>query len=400
MAANEEFRSVINWRWFVVFGSFLAFFIADGWSFTFPILFPTLVEEFKESRGITSYVPTLLYGIPMILSNLACSAVPKIGCKTLGIFGGLVICFSLILASISTSLWGLLFSVGVLTSIALVAIYISAYVAVTYWFDDSTRGLATGIAVAGSGLGSVLFPHLMEWLTELYFWRGMVLIMAGVCLHATISGCLYRPPPVPLNFQIEKNQDFALVSPFSQEIAGEESNIALKENQSKEALDFKTILKSSIPQVSLLKHKLFALYCVGNFILYLWVSIPFLYLYDFSVEVLKLPVEQATWLFSVVGLARTLGQIILGLIVDRLKLSPNLVLAISVFVCGKFTIITIIKFTIQTKFKTLFSSSFSLLHSVCNKLCSDLSCCDFFWFIILIYVRSSHDVYGRTDRLR
>lgn len=322
-----------EWRWVVLFGAFLSFFIADGWSYSFPMLFPNLVEEFQASRGVTAYVPTLLYAIPMLLSHLACSAVPRLGCKKLGIFGGFVMCISLILASVSNSLLTLLLSVGILSSVALVAMYISAYVAVTYWFDDSTRGLATGIAVAGSGLGSVLFPHFMEWLMGLYAWRGMVLVVAAVCFNATISGCLYRPFPAQQTTLPHSQHDLNKIEESSPKLLNKQSD-ELPEATIEQPLDCKTILKTSIPKVSLLKERLFTLFCLANFILFLWVSIPYLYIYDWAVEVIKLPPDHATWVLSTIGVARTVGQILIGLLVDRSRVSPNLVLAVSVFLCG------------------------------------------------------------------
>lgn len=36
-----------GWGWIVVLGSFLAFFIADGWAYSFGIFFIELQEQFE-----------------------------------------------------------------------------------------------------------------------------------------------------------------------------------------------------------------------------------------------------------------------------------------------------------------------------------------------------------------
>lgn len=316
-----------HWGWVVVLGSFLAFLIADGWSYSFGMLYPELINEFGESKGITAYVPTLLYGIPMILSPLACSALEQFGCKTLGIFGGIVFSISLVLASVSSSFWAACLSIGFLTSVGLASIYISAYVAVTYWFDDSSRGLATGIAVAGSGIGSIVFPFLIDFLMTDYLWRGTVLILAAISLHSVISGFLYRPFPV-------LNKDGAL-----QNVPSVETSEMNSESQKLILKPFKVlhnVILGSLPDCSLLRNVVFCMYCFANFVLYLWVSIPYLYIYDWAIDEAGLESDKAAWLLSVIGISRTFGQVVIGSICDRKWLSPNLLLGLCISITGEF----------------------------------------------------------------
>lgn len=55
------------------------------------------------------------------------------------------------------------------------------------------RAIATGIATSGSGLGVIVYPYLTESLISLYDWRNTLLIIAGLCLNATVCGALFRP---------------------------------------------------------------------------------------------------------------------------------------------------------------------------------------------------------------
>ena len=68
---------------------------------------------------------------------------------------------------------------------------------VTCYFEKY-RSLATGIAVAGSGLGTFIFAPFIDYLIWEYGgWRGAVLILAGLVFNTAIMGALFRPLEKP-----------------------------------------------------------------------------------------------------------------------------------------------------------------------------------------------------------
>jgi len=70
--------------------------------------------------------------------------------------------------------------------------YLPSIVVVGYYFDER-RALATGIAVCGSSVGTLVFAPVMSSLLSLYGWRGANLVIAGVILNGLICGAVYRP---------------------------------------------------------------------------------------------------------------------------------------------------------------------------------------------------------------
>lgn len=72
--------------------------------------------------------------------------------------------------------------------------YCPAIIIVTVYFEKR-RALATGIAVAGAGVGTLIFPPLTAYLMETYTWRGTFFIYAGIILNCVVCGALFRPPP-------------------------------------------------------------------------------------------------------------------------------------------------------------------------------------------------------------
>lgn len=82
----------------------------------------------------------------------------------------------------------ILYSLG----IGICLFFISSIVAVGLYFTKK-RAIATGIATSGSGLGVIIYPYLTESLFTIYDWRNTLLIIAGLCLNATVCGALFRP---------------------------------------------------------------------------------------------------------------------------------------------------------------------------------------------------------------
>ena len=58
-------------------------------------------------------------------------------------------------------------------------------------FPETMRGLATGFLMTGGGAGLFLIPPFLEWIIDIYGWRGAYIILAGlslnwICTAATI----------------------------------------------------------------------------------------------------------------------------------------------------------------------------------------------------------------------
>ena len=289
-----------GWGWMVVLGSFVSFLIADGWSYSFGVLFPSIVEYFDESRGETSLIGTLLYATPMIVSPLACALVAAYGCRPVCVCGGVLTGMSLAIASIAQSVVGLSVIVGLLSGVGLALVYVSSLFVVTIYFERR-RGLAIGLAVTGSAIGALAFPPLIEWLDETYAWRGSLLVAGGICLHIAVAGMLYQPLSVSVR-------------------GSDVSSTTCMSCFRRLATEFRQILVSMWSRAVLTSCP-FWIFCVASFILFLWVSIPFLYIVDLAVLMKGVTKAMAAFLLSFAGGGRVIGQIGFGIIGDIQQVS-------------------------------------------------------------------------------
>ncbi|XP_049289443.1 uncharacterized protein LOC125767142 isoform X2 [Anopheles funestus] len=68
----------------------------------------------------------------------------------------------------------------------------AAFVALNHYFAKK-RGQAVGLSMAGTALGMLIMPQLVRILLELYGFRGAVLVLSGLALHATVGAMLLQP---------------------------------------------------------------------------------------------------------------------------------------------------------------------------------------------------------------
>lgn len=74
-------------------------------------------------------------------------------------------------------------------------IYLPAIVSVTCYFEKY-RSVATGIAVCGSGFGTVIFAPLIKMSIEHFKSEGTLMLIAACVLSCVLYGALLRPVPV------------------------------------------------------------------------------------------------------------------------------------------------------------------------------------------------------------
>lgn len=83
---------------------------------------------------------------------------------------------------------------------------------------------------------------------------------------------------------------------------------------------------------SILKHPLYLLFALSNFILYFWYDVPYIFVADRAIE-FGMEESKASFLISVLGIVNTFGQIFYGFIGD-LEVNLSLLYGFSLMACG------------------------------------------------------------------
>ncbi|XP_046586395.1 monocarboxylate transporter 5 isoform X1 [Neodiprion lecontei] len=185
-----------GWGWVIVFASFMIHVITDGVTYSFGLFYIAFLDYFEEGKGKTSWIASLLVGITYCSGPISSSFVNKYGCRTVTIAGTILASTSLLASVFAQNILTLYFTIGIGTGIGFGLIYLPAIVSVTCYFEKY-RSLATGIAVCGSGLGTLVFAPLTGLLITTYGWRGATLIISALVLNCIILGVLIRPLEAP-----------------------------------------------------------------------------------------------------------------------------------------------------------------------------------------------------------
>jgi MFS family permease len=191
MASNfvHRLRTWSSKQIFIVSAAFLVYVLADGTTFSFGLYVDELINEYSTSKSKTalsiSIIAALTQSIPLLLSPLVCWWTTKFGASTASLFGCIVSASGYFLPFIfqfNKTLWIPAVGYGCLLSVGLAFCYVPAYLTLPFYFEED-RGLATGLAVSGSGVGQVALAIIVKACIIQFGWRGASLITGNENLY-------------------------------------------------------------------------------------------------------------------------------------------------------------------------------------------------------------------------
>ncbi|XP_070491773.1 monocarboxylate transporter 5 [Chironomus tepperi] len=181
-----------GWGWYVVFASFMIHIVTDGVTYTLGIFYVEWLEYFHSGKAETSWIASILVGVTLCSGPISSGFVNKYGCRAVTIAGTIIAGVCLLLSVFAKNVFTLYITIGFGVGFGFGMIYLPAIVSVTMYFER-LRSLATGIAVCGSGFGTVIFAPLTQFLIARYQWQGTLIFIAFVTFCCAIFGWMFRP---------------------------------------------------------------------------------------------------------------------------------------------------------------------------------------------------------------
>src|SRR6202166_3371789 len=173
--------------WFVVAGAFAVTFVGFGCAYTFSAFVESLQHDFGASRGSVSLVFSLAgflyFGLGIVSGPLA----DRVGSRRLAVAGMILTGLGLAAASVARSLPEVYAAYGLGVGLGVGCAYVPGMGAVQRWFVRR-RGFASGLAVSGIGIGTLVMPPLASFLIGTLGWRGAYLALGA--LAAAVGGGL------------------------------------------------------------------------------------------------------------------------------------------------------------------------------------------------------------------
>ncbi|KRZ18380.1 Monocarboxylate transporter 14, partial [Trichinella zimbabwensis] len=182
-----------GYGWVVAFAAFATHVIADGFAYSFGILFPEIQRQFYASKAISSVAGAFFMALPLLVGPVASGLIEKYNFRHVTFLGALVTFVGFFVSVFTTNIYILCVAFGILAGSGLGICCTTAIVAVTHYFDKK-RGIATSFAVCGTGIGTIIFAPVTEALLNLFYWDGALFILSGISLNLFVCGALLRDP--------------------------------------------------------------------------------------------------------------------------------------------------------------------------------------------------------------
>ena len=303
----------IFYGWVITGLVFLNLGMAYGAQYSFGVLFPAMIEEFKWNRqslaGAFSLYAFLYSFLGIILGRWVDRFGPRVvltaGSVCLGMGSGLI--------SQVRAPWHLYVVYGLLASWGMSAAYMTANPTVVKWFVEK-RGMALGIAQSGLGIGIVFIPPLTGTLIGVFGWRNACMILGAMVFAVLFTTSFFLiGHPEKVGLLPDGRRVYEPVGPG-------------REN-----------LQSILNEVSwsaaeAIRTRSFWVLTAIFFCTWLMVFLPLVHLVIFTLDI-GLSRNAAFVALSFLGASSTVGRLIMGYISDRMgrKRTLGLNLTLQVF---------------------------------------------------------------------
>jgi MFS family permease len=288
--ALERRRSARHGRR-VVAGAFAAMFVTFGVAYSFSPFFASLQGAFAAQRGAISLIFSIAVPLYFILGIVSGPLADRMGPRKVALLGVLIGGTGLLFAARADALWQIYIGFGIGVGFGVGFSYVPSVAAVQRWFLRR-RGVASGFAVAGIGLGTLCMPLLAAQLISLVGWRWAWTVFALLMMVGGGGAALLldRGPE-----RLGWLPDGGVADPS-----------APRETAAAAGWSVRDALRS----------RAFALLYVALIFVSVGAFIPFVHLVPYA-EDQGIPHAMAVVIFSVLGIGSTVGRFAVGGLADR-----------------------------------------------------------------------------------
>ena len=283
-------NSRVFYGWFVVGAAFAVTFVGFGSAYTFSAFVASLQRDFDASRGSVSLVFSLAgflyFGLGIVSGPLA----DRWGPRRLAVIGMLLTGMGLAIASAARSLTEVYLAYGLGVGLGVGCSYVPAVGAVQRWFARR-RGFASGLAVSGIGVGTLVMPPLASALIALLGWREAYLVL-GIAAAALGAGMALMIESDPRDRGVGPDGDPLQLGAPPVRAAGASVREAVGSRR-------------------------FAVLYAACLICSFGVFVPFVHLVPYALDH-GIPRSSAVLLLGVIGVGSTAGRFFLGSLADRM----------------------------------------------------------------------------------
>ena len=295
--ASVLFQSRIFYGWFVVAAAFAVTFVGFGSAYSFGAFLAALQHDFAASRGSVSVIFSLAgffyFGLGIITGPLA----DRWGSRVLAVIGMILVGVGLLAASMARSLAEVYLAYGLGVGLGIGCSYVPTVGAVQRWFVRR-RGFASGLAVSGIGVGTLVLPPVAALLIEAVGWRATYVIFGGFALVVGTG----------MSLMVEDDPRDRGLRPDGDPLPPDEPRLPSAGTSVRQAIRSRRFVG------------LYAASLIAAFGLF----VPFVHLVPYAIDH-GVPQSSAVLLVGTIGAGSTAGRFLLGGLADRVGRPLSLV---------------------------------------------------------------------------
>lgn len=302
----------LYYGWFVVASCFLGGLLIYGLLYSFSVFFGHLVTAFGMSHANTSLIFSLQSVMMYVGAAVFGFTIDRYDVRRLFALGSVLIVGGLFGTSVFSSFLGVLVCYGIAVGIGFSIVMVIAYVTPVFWFERR-RGIATGIATAGAGVGMMAMPPFARLLIAALGWQRAYFALALlVSVALAVATVLIADRPKRLD--IDASAEFVTT-------ADDRSYPSASE----QLRDVRSVVLSP-------SFAVFFLAFLGSYLVPLSLTVNFV---EFARSV-EIGAQVGVFAISVIGATNTIGKFVTGYLADRLDTTH--VLAGNAVVIGVLTV--------------------------------------------------------------
>jgi MFS family permease len=302
--------------WIVLAAAFTMQLVFSGIHFTFGIFLKPIAEEFAWSRGATAFAYTLLWWVSSPASLLLGMVSDKIGTRKVLLFGSVLFGIGIFLTAYVQSLWQFYLFYGVLAGIGRGADRAPLLRSVFQYFNRR-KGLAMGITLSGTGVGTLLFPPLGRYLISIADWR-VALAVIGLLSFIVL---------IPAALAIRQPRDGEAEPPGNQS----------KKAQAEERTGILGSPDRDWTAREVLGNRTFWIFVVAGLACCVSHSLPLTHIVAYASD-RGIPDIAAAGVLSVIGFMAAIGRLMWGMIADRVGARKTVMCCIMLQTAAMFTV--------------------------------------------------------------
>ena len=189
MSPPHVTKPPLFYGWIVVASSFTILFVSFGSAYSFTTFIEPLQAEFGASRGALSLAFACAGALYFVVGAFGGPLADRLGHRWVILTGILLLGSGYFVAATAAQLWQVYLGYGLGVGLGIGLVYTPAVGAVQPWFVRR-RGLTTGIAISGIGVGTLCAAPAAAWLIHTAGWRSAYFGLVAIVLVPGIIAAL------------------------------------------------------------------------------------------------------------------------------------------------------------------------------------------------------------------